>query len=289
MEHLNSTTDGSTIHCISLGRGPAIIFLHGWTSSAREWLAYASVLADDYRVLCWDARGHGGHESPIKSTHVHDMARDLHQLINHHQLHDVVLVGHSMGAITAWEYIRQFGCELLSGLCILDQSPCLVTKEGWPLGIYGDFDAQRNAQFIKDLRNDFAESMLRLVAYGRNEKSRKSYEANTIEIQKIRKYQARQSAIPLIECWRSLTSQDYRDVLTKISIPTLLIYGAQSQFYGVETAQYVSQAIPDNSLHIYENADHSPHEETEQFLEDLTAFFYKKYNLATSNDDQTSC
>lgn len=274
MEHLSST-DGSTIHCISLGKGPAVIFLHGWTSSAREWLPYASDLATDYHVFCWDARGHGGHDTPVKSTHVSDMARDLHQLITHHHLQDVILVGHSMGALTAWEYIRQFGCELLSGLCVLDQSPCLVTKEGWALGIYGDFNAERNAKFISDLHDDFAEATLRLMANGHNLKSRQNYKANTLEIQKVRAYQARQPANKLIACWESLTAQDYRDVLPEINIPSLLIYGDQSQFYSYETAQYVAMAIPDCSLHIYKNADHSPHVQITQFLGDLRHFLEK--------------
>ena len=278
MEHITSD-DGSTIHCISLGKGKAIIFLHGWTSSAREWLAHASELSDDYRVFCWDERGHGGHETPVNSTHVGDMARDLNKLLTHHELQEVVLVGHSMGALTAWEYIRRFGCERLAGLCVLDQSPCLVTKEGWSLGVYGDFDKTRNAKFISDLRVDFAEAMLQLVAFGRNPKSLENYTNNTAEIQKVRAYQSRQPADQLIECWESLTDQDYRDVLPKISVPTLLIYGAKSQFYSIETARYVAETIPNSTLHIYENADHSPQTQSFQFLTDLRDFLEQLHSL----------
>jgi non-heme chloroperoxidase len=101
-----------------------------------------------------DARGHGvtganpapGAEPPT----VERMARDLKQVIDHVGLKAPLLVGHSMGALTLWQYIVLYGCRGLGGLCIIDQSPKLVTDPGWRLGIYGDFPEARNQAFRAD-------------------------------------------------------------------------------------------------------------------------------------------
>lgn len=78
---------------------------------------------------------------------------------------------------------------------------------------------------------------------------------------------------PLISIWKSLSLVDYREILPKISVPTLLVHGDESQFYSVELAQYVRDSIPDAQLHIYEGSDHSPHSwQKERFIEDLRTF-----------------
>jgi pimeloyl-ACP methyl ester carboxylesterase len=82
-----------------------------------------------------------------------------------------------------------------------------------------------------------------------------------------------QNPEPLIRCWQSLTAADYRDVLARISLPTLLVYGGQSNFYGGETARYVADTIPNAILNIYEGSDHSPHQwQRERFVRELLEF-----------------
>jgi pimeloyl-ACP methyl ester carboxylesterase len=80
-------SDGEHIYVHVQGEGPPIIFLHGWTSSHKEWLDYAEQLSTDHQCYCWDARGHGGHQLQVDELPtVQRMAQDLHDLINHFQL-----------------------------------------------------------------------------------------------------------------------------------------------------------------------------------------------------------
>lgn len=266
--------DGTSIRYISIGHGRPIIFLHGWTASAREWLPFASELADHFQVFCWDARGHGDHEYPEEcDTHIQLMAKDLQQLIEKYDLQDVVLVGHSMGALTSWEYIRQFGTDRLGGLCIVDQSPKLVTDESWPHGIYSNFPTDKNQQLIQRLSENFAEGVLELVAFGNNKRSRENFERNSRGFQQMREYLQQLPGPILTACWQSLTAQDYRDVMDKINVPALLIYGDESQFYSTTLAEWVATNIKDAELHIYENSDHSPQLwHRERFVYDVRRF-----------------
>lgn len=266
--------DGEKIHVKISGEGPPMVLLHGWTSSHRDWNPFLAAFEPAHRVFRWDARGHGGHHLETTSVPtVARMAQDLQNLLDHHQLDQVIVAGHSMGALTLWQYLRDFGDSRLAKLIFIDQSPRLVTDADWPNGIYGDFDAARNARFIDDLETDFAEAVLRLVAFGHNARARQLYEENGPGIQSARQRLASFDARALIDCWKSLTAADYRDVLPAISVPALLVYGGASNFYSAATAAYVRDHIPDARLHIYPDVDHAPHLwEKERFVRDVLDF-----------------
>ncbi len=266
--------DGEKIYLKISGDGPPLVLLHGWTASHAEWFPYLAELNKHHTVYRWDARGHGGHalQSATPPT-VARMARDLRELLLRYDLDAACAVGHSMGALTLWQYVRDYGCERLGKLCLIDQSPRLVTDEIWPHGIYGNFDSARAERFISQLEADFAESVLRLGAFGLNRRAREKYEENAKGWEKSRNWLRQLDAKPLIACWQSLTEADYRVVLGEIDIPTLLIYGGESNFYPTATAHYVRDRIPNAILHIYEGTDHSPHQwQRERFTRDLLAF-----------------
>lgn len=259
MEQLISH-DKTPLHYVDLGHGRPVIFLHGWTASVLEWLPFAVPLAEQFRTLCWDARGHGDHPYAADTDmSIEAMADDLHQLISQLGLEQPILVGHSMGALTGWEYIRRHGCEALSGFCIIDQSPKLLTDSSWQHGIYGNFDSNHNQTLIAQLDKDFAEGVLELAANGFNQRIRENYQRNSRGFQKLRTMLQQQPADLLTRSWTSLSAQDYRDVLPRIKVPCLQIYGDQSQFYSQDLAHWVADQLADTQLHFYENSDHSPH------------------------------
>jgi pimeloyl-ACP methyl ester carboxylesterase len=266
--------DGAKIHVQISGEGSPVIMLHGWTSNHQEWFPFLSALNARHRIYRWDARGHGGHDLGEKTSPTAErMARDLANLIAHFQIDKATVIGHSMGALTLWQYIRDFGTEKLARACFIDQSPKLLTDDDWSHGIYGDFDKQKSQEMMSWLHDDFAEAVLKLTAFGLNTRAREKYLAGASGWEKSRTALRAQNPGPLIDCWASLTAADYRDVLAKIDIPSMLIYGGESNFYGLETAHYVAKQIPNAILHIYEGTDHSPHQwQRERFARDLMAF-----------------
>jgi len=266
--------DGEKIHLKISGEGRPIIMLHGWTASAQEWFPFLDRLTAHHRVYRWDARGHGGHRLTRKTAPtVKRMATDLQNLMDHFDLQEAFAVGHSMGALTLWQYIQEHGCERLRKVCFIDQSPKLITDRGWPHGVYGDFTTERATAFLAQLQDDFAESVLRLSAFGLNERARQKYEENAKGWEKARNWLKSLDPEPLIACWQSLTEADYRATLERINIPALLIYGGASNFYRSETAHYVKERIAGAVLRIYEDTDHSPHQwQRERFADDLLEF-----------------
>lgn len=265
--------DGAKIHVKVSGEGSPLVLLHGWTSSHQEWFPFLGELQKKHRVYRWDARGHGGHPLTGEAPTAERMARDLAKLLEHFGLEKVSAVGHSMGALTLWQYIRDFGTARLARLCFIDQSPKLLTAPDWEHGIYGDFDQSRNAELLGWLREDFAEGVLKLTAFGLNQRAREKYLANAGGWERSRNALRAQPAQPLIDCWASLSAADYRDVLERIDVPSMLVYGGESNFYRTSTAHYVASRIPGAILHIYEGTDHSPHQwQRERFARELMEF-----------------
>ena len=266
-----TASDGQALHVKVLGQGPAVIFLHAWTASHRDWLRCADALAGEYRCFCWDARAHGGHMLTVESEpDVGRMAEDLHDLIDHFHLTKPLLLGHSMGALTIWEYIRRYGCGNVGKLCFVDQSQKLITDHDWKHGIYGDFSAARNSDLIALMEQDFTAAVVRLVAEGRNSRNRESCTGKSRGSQRIRESVQILDPAPLISIWKSLCLADYRDVLPAISVPTCLIHGDESDFYSVELGCYVRDCIPNARLQVYAGTDHSPQLwQRERFVADL--------------------
>lgn len=268
------TDDGESIPVTRMGEGAPIVMLHGWTSNQLTWLPHGEALSKYYKLYCWTARGHGsrGLQTTTPVT-LERMAQDLRHLMVQYDMTRVLLLGHSMGALTIWEYIRQFGCDKLAGLCLVDQSPRLLNDDTWKLGMYGHFSFQDNQRFVAELKTDFAEAVLQLGARGANSYVTQSYQHNTPGIQALRNYLQSLYPEPLIQCWESLTAADYRAVLPTISVPTLLIYGGASQFYSRTCAYYVQDAIPGSVLHLYEGADHFPQVwQKNRFIHDVRTF-----------------
>lgn len=272
--HHFSADDGESIHLDIVGHGTPIVLLHGWTSSHQEWFPFLSGLSAQHKVYRWDARGHGGH--PLKSGNmptVERMAADLANLIDHYQLEDPVIIGHSMGALTLWQYIRDYGTSRLGKVGFIDQSPKLMTDADWSFGVYGDFDRERAISFAAELHADFPETVLRLAANGLNERAREKYQANASGWQKSRAWLQQLPPAPLIACWQSLVEADYRDLLEHIDRPALLIYGDSSNFYNSDTRAYIAKRFRDAVLHVYEGADHSPHQwQRKRFVRDVLNF-----------------
>lgn len=82
------------------GNGPPVLLLHGRGLCAQVWRLTANALASHFRVIAMDLRGHGASDKPGKYGW-DEVAPDLKRFIESLDLNDVLLVGHSRGAVVA--------------------------------------------------------------------------------------------------------------------------------------------------------------------------------------------
>jgi pimeloyl-ACP methyl ester carboxylesterase len=101
------------------GKGEPVVLIHGWLSSAGiNWAlpGISSLLAEDYRVIALDVRGHGLSDKPTKEeAYGPELVEDVVRLLDHLQIKKAHIVGYSMGGIIAGNFIARHPDRVLSG------------------------------------------------------------------------------------------------------------------------------------------------------------------------------
>lgn len=101
-EHVVSRPDGTRVRTVVAGEGADVVLLHGYGVSMREWnVVQARLLERGHRVLCVDWRGHGGSTIGADGITPEVIAEDIDAVLEHHDVQDAVLVGHSTGGYVA--------------------------------------------------------------------------------------------------------------------------------------------------------------------------------------------
>lgn len=102
------------------GSGPAIVLLHGIGSGSASWLEVAQELGQRARVIAWDAPGYGD-STPLRSLapDATDYAERLLQMLDAMNIQRCVLVGHSLGAITATAFASGVHQQRISRLVLI--------------------------------------------------------------------------------------------------------------------------------------------------------------------------
>jgi pimeloyl-ACP methyl ester carboxylesterase len=100
--------------------GPPILFIHGWSQNHLCWAKqYESALADEFRLVAYDLRGHGMSEAPLEPEHYTDgklWADDVAAIIAQLRLDAPVLVGWSYGALVICDYVGTYGAARIAGI-----------------------------------------------------------------------------------------------------------------------------------------------------------------------------
>lgn len=107
-----TATDGTRIAVYEEGNpdGPTVVLVHGWPDSHVLWDGVVPLLAQDYRIIRYDARGAGASEAPgpASAYHVDQLADDFQSVVDAlcpgTQVH---AVGHDWGAATMWQYVSR--------------------------------------------------------------------------------------------------------------------------------------------------------------------------------------
>ncbi len=240
-------------YCLDIGRGRPVVLLHGWAAHAGFFAPQAALGWSGFRVLAPDLPGHGSNRDQPAAT-LGDLAAAVHRLIEDRGLDDVVLVGWSLGAAVAFDYIGRHGCGRLGGLVVLDMAPRILNDAQWSLGIAGAFDARINAAALSAMAADWpayaARFLPRLFARGR--------EPDAALAGWARAQLAANDGAVMTSLWRSLSAADHRPVLERITVPTLVVNGGQSRIYQPATSDWLAARIPGARRLTIEDAGHSP-------------------------------
>ena len=115
----DANVNGTTLHFVRGGNGPAVILLHGFPQDWYEFHKVMPRLATRYTVVAVDLRGVGGSAPAPSGYDAANLAEDIHQLIAQLHFQKVYLVGHDIGGMVAYAFARRFP-EDARGIMILD-------------------------------------------------------------------------------------------------------------------------------------------------------------------------
>jgi non-heme chloroperoxidase len=249
--------DGAGLHFEDAGRGRPLVLLHGVCMSSGFFREQVEPLARAHRVVTVDFRGHGASPACDHGHAVAQYARDVHELIEHLRLDDVVLVGWSMGSIVAWQYLRQFGTHRLAAQVVVSQGPSDLKRPDWPLGM---LDMQELGELCVAIQEDmpaaFADFAPAMFAEPLDDDTRAWV---LHEILQCRPTTA--TAILL-----SQTLPDARPVLDGLALPTLLAWGRDEKLMPIAAGEWIRDHVPGAELVLFERSGHCP------MLEEPAAF-----------------
>ena len=119
---------GIKVNYSSVGKGTAVVLLHGFLENKTMWKPFISKLSKQNKVVTIDLLGHG-RTGCLGYVHtMEDMAEAIKGVLSHLRLRRVVLIGHSMGGYVALAFAEKFS-EMVKGVCLMNSTPKADTKE----------------------------------------------------------------------------------------------------------------------------------------------------------------
>ena len=271
-----TTKDGVNIYYKDWGPKEAqpIVFHHGWPLSADDWdNQMLFFLAEGYRVIAIDRRGHGRSDQVSEGHDMDHYAADASAVVESLDLHNAVHVGHSTGGGQVARYVAKYGQpqgRVAKAVLVSAVPPLMVKTEtnpgGTPIEVFDGFRkalAANRAQFYLDVASG--------PFYGFN---RDGAEVSQGTIQNWWRQGMIGSAKAHYEGIKAFSETDQTDDLKAITVPVLVLQGDDDQVVPYKNAALLQDKLLANSeLKIYPGFPHGMHtSHADTINADLLAF-----------------
>ncbi len=257
---------GLRLHVREWGRadGPPILFIHGWSQNHLCWAKqYESSLADQFRLVACDLRGHGMSEAPLEPEHYtygELWADDVAAIIGQLRLDRPVLVGWSYGAFVIGDYVRAYGQDRIAAIDFVGGAVKLGE------GAFGTVIGPGFLDHFADLTADDLPTNIRGMRAFLKGLVAKPLPADDFET-------ALCSGIVVparIRANLAAREIDVDDVLHALKVPLLVTHGRADSVALPAMAEHVLATFPTARASWYEGVGHAPHlEEPERFNREL--------------------
>jgi non-heme chloroperoxidase len=246
--------DGTQIFYKDWGKGPVITFSHGWPLSSDAWDAQMLFLGQQgYRVVAHDRRGNGRSGQTWEGNNMDQYADDLAELIEHLDLTEITMVGHSTGGGEVARYIGRHGEKRVKKVVLIGAVPPLMLKTeknpgGLPMSVFDEIRAGvRNdrSEFFKDLSLPF---------YGYNKPGAKISEGVREEFWLLG---MQSSIVASYDCIKAFSETDQTEDLKTITVPALILHGDADQIVPIDDSARLSVKLIKNArLEVIPGAPH---------------------------------
>jgi non-heme chloroperoxidase len=249
-----TTKDGTQIFYKDWGPQDAqpMMFHHGWPLSSDDWdTQMLFFLANGYRVVAHDRRGHGRSSQAASGHDMDHYASDASAVVEHLDLRNAIHIGHSTGGGEVARYIAKYGepqRRVAKAVLIAAIPPLMLKTEknaaGTPIEVFDGFRkalAANRAQFFLDVPSG--------PFYGFN---RTGAKASQGVIQNWWRQGMMGSALAHYEGIQAFSETDQTDDLKAIAVPTLVMQGDDDQVVPYKDASVLqAKLLQHGTLKIY--------------------------------------
>ena len=259
-----SKINGISIHYTRTGGNkPPLILLHGLIKNGLCWSGLARILEKEYDVIMPDARGHGQSDAPDSGYRYEDHADDVAGLIQTLGLTSPILLGHSMGGMTA-AVVASCKPNLIRGLILAD--PTFLS----PKVQQEVYESDVAEQHRKKLDRSFDE----LVAESQIKHPSRSLE--TLELSARARLQTSMAAFDVL----TPPNPVYAQLVSNIDISTLLVI-ADNGVVSPVIAEELQRLKPGLQVEQIQVAGHALHiDQPERFSTIITSFLHSVGRVA---------
>jgi pimeloyl-ACP methyl ester carboxylesterase len=244
------------------GAGPALVLVHGHPFDRSMWRPQLERFSrSGWRVIAPDLRGYGETTVIAGKTPLETFARDIAALLDHRGIDRAVLTGLSMGGQIVMEFQRLFP-RRVAGLVLADTSAQAETEEGKRL---------RNEaadRLLCEGMQRYAEEVLPRMVAPYNLRIMPDVAAHVLGM--MRRTSAEGAAAAL----RGRAERpDYRDVLSRATVPALIVVGRDDDFTPLSDAELMHHHLEDARVIVIDGAAHMPNlERPDDFNHALAEF-----------------
>jgi pimeloyl-ACP methyl ester carboxylesterase len=249
------TTGICTVNGVSVyyhrtgGDKPPIVLLHGLMANGMCWTPLAQTLEKDYDVVMPDARGHGNSDAPAYGYRYDKLAADVVGLIDTLELVTPVLLGHSMGGMTA-AVVASSSPQRLRGLILAD--PTFLTPQR-QREVHASNIRDQHCRIINRPKEDFLTEI-------QDRHSHRS--SNIIELIKLARFQTNIQAFEIL----TPPNPDYVQLIHTLDIPSLLVIGGVGSIVSPEVAEELAKLNQRLKVVQIKEAGHGvPYDQPERF------------------------
>ena len=265
---------GLRLHVREWGKadGPPILFIHGLSQNHLCWAKqYESALADEFRLVACDLRGHGMSEAPLEPEHYTDSqlwADDVAAIIEELALDRPVLVGWSYGPFVICDYVRTHGQERIAAIDFAGGAVKLGSAAFGMLFGPGFLD-----HFADLTADDLPTNIrgVRAMVHG--------FAAKPLPPDDFETLLCSGTAVPArIRANLAAREIDCDDVLRALEVPLLVTQGREDTVVLPAMAEHVLAACPTAEASWYDGVGHVAFlEEPERFNRELAALTRRIY------------
>jgi 3-oxoadipate enol-lactonase len=236
--------------------GPVLVFSNSLGTDLSMWDEQAAEFAKKYRVVRYDKRGHGQSSAPAGPYTIEMLGRDWVALLDFLDIDKADFCGLSIGGQTGM-WLGVNAPQRLKTLALCNTAAKIGTQEGWKTRI----DAV-NAGGVKSVVDVVLERWFTF-------EFRASHEA---EVTPVREALERADIAGYVACCAAVRDFDYRDKVSAIRAPTLVISGTHDPAASPKDGRWLAEQIP-GARFVELNASHiSNIEAREQFTAELRQF-----------------